>query len=181
MSKKNRRKSNRPKTSNGTADQVQQSHRAPLPMGWFAVIALLIVSGVAVLVLQSPTSAQAAPELEVYKSPTCGCCSAWVNHLTENGFAVKVHNQYDVTPIKQRYGLEPRLRSCHTALVGGYVIEGHVPAADIKRLLEKRPDILGLTVPGMPMGSPGMEGPRRDAYAVLAIGKNGSIQVYSHH
>lgn len=129
-----------------------------------------------VLVAQRP--AQAA-DVTVYKSPTCGCCKKWVSHLEKNGFSVEVHNQYDVSPIKAQYGVPRRLHSCHTAKVGGYVIEGHVPAEEITRLLEEKPQVTGLAVPGMPMGSPGMEGPRKDAYDVLTFHENGKTTIFS--
>lgn len=125
-------------------------------------------------------SAQAA-EVTVYKSPTCGCCNAWIKHLEANGFSVKAHNVSDVGQYKIRYGLRPELASCHTALVNGYVIEGHVPAADIKRLLRERPAVTGLAVPGMPAGSPGMEGPRKDRYQVLSFDSKGEIRVFATH
>jgi len=117
----------------------------------------------------------------VYKSPACGCCRKWMDHLTTNGFAVTAHDTSDVTPIKNQYRVPQALRSCHTALVGGYVIEGHVPAADIKRLLRERPKITGLAVPGMVTGSPGMEmGNTADRYDVIAFG-DGKTSVYATH
>ncbi len=120
-------------------------------------------------------------EVTVYKSPTCGCCKLWVQHLEENGFKVTAYNVRDVTPYKIQNGLTPQLASCHTAVVDGYVIEGHVPAADIKRLLTERPQARGLVVPGMPMGSPGMEGPRSDPYDVLLLDRDGATSVYASH
>lgn len=115
----------------------------------------------------------------VYKSPTCGCCGKWVEHLRASGFPVEAHDLADVTPVKTERGVPERLRSCHTALVSGYVIEGHVPADVIRRLLEERLDVLGLAVPGMPVGSPGMEGPNPQPYEVLAFGGDGSVEVYA--
>lgn len=109
----------------------------------------------------------AAPTVEMYQDPNCGCCSAWAEHLEEEGFEVRQHKTSDMRAVKVEHGVAPELASCHTALVEGYVIEGHVPAADIKRLLEEKPDVAGLTVPGMPHGSPGMETGRQDDYAVL--------------
>lgn len=121
-------------------------------------------------------------ELTVYKSPTCGCCTKWVNHLEENGFEVISHNVSDMQVIKQKYGVRHDLASCHTAIVNGYVIEGHVPASDIKRFLGKPlPNVVGLTVPGMPMGSPGMEGARKDDYNVYTFSKDSKIAVFSSH
>ncbi|MDH5178134.1 MAG: DUF411 domain-containing protein [Gammaproteobacteria bacterium] len=124
-----------------------------------------------------------AQEITVYKSPTCGCCKKWITHLENNGFKVKAQDMQNVTPKKIEFGITPQTASCHTAVVDGYVIEGHVPAEDIKRLLKDKPkDVTGLTVPGMPVGSPGMEmGDRKDPYNVLAIGKDGRTSVYANH
>lgn len=123
------------------------------------------------------------PTLVVHKTPTCGCCSQWIAHMQQAGFTVQAHDHADLGGIKAQHGVPRDKQSCHTALVDGYVIEGHVPADDVKRLLAQRPDILGLTVPGMPAGSPGMEMPdgRVDAYAVEAIGKDGSSTVFARH
>ncbi len=119
--------------------------------------------------------------LEVYKSPTCGCCGAWVEHMESNGYTVNVHEQQNLQSIKEKAGILPGQGSCHTAFIEGYSIEGHVPAADVDRLLKERPDARGLTVPGMPVGSPGMEmGDRKDAYDVLLFDENGT-EVFSHH
>lgn len=120
-------------------------------------------------------------EIMVYKSPTCGCCKKWVKHLESEGFYVKTKNIRNLQPIKNEHGVQRRFQSCHTAKIGGYFIEGHVPAADIKRLLSEKPDIKGLAVPGMPMGSPGMEGHRKDKYDVIAIDKNNKASVYSKY
>lgn len=133
------------------------------------------------LTLNSTPPAEAKEKVVVYKSPTCGCCSKWVDHMEDMGFAVEVHNRKNMTPIKREYGIRPKHQSCHTAKVGDYVVEGHVPASDIKRLLAEKPDIKGLAAPGMPMGSPGMEGPRKDAYDVLALNHNDSTKVFSSH
>lgn len=123
-----------------------------------------------------------ASEITVYKSPTCGCCSKWVKHLQANGFDVIAKDVPDVIPYKIRGGVTPRLASCHTAFIDGYVIEGHVPAQDIKRLLLERPTAKGLAVPGMPIGSPGMEqGNRKDAYEVKLIPNEGEPTVFSRH
>lgn len=110
----------------------------------------------------------AAPVIDVHSDPNCGCCGDWVAHLEEHGFEVNHHREGNVREIKMANGVTPELASCHTALIDGYVIEGHVPASDIKRLLEERPDVAGLSVPGMPHGSPGMETGRVDDYAVLS-------------
>jgi hypothetical protein len=120
-------------------------------------------------------------DMVVYKSPTCGCCDLWVDHAEEHGFSVAAVDivEYDALQGKKReYGVDMDLGSCHTALVGGYVVEGHVPAPVIQRLLDERPDIHGLAVPGMPIGSPGMEGPNPRPYHVIAIARDGSRSVY---
>jgi len=119
--------------------------------------------------------------ITVYKSPTCGCCSKWADHLRKEGFKVKTENTNNMKSVKSMAGVEPKLASCHTALIDGYVIEGHVPAADIKRLLKERPKVKGLSAPGMPMGSPGMEAPRKQAYQVLSFDKDGKTAVFAQH
>ncbi len=127
-------------------------------------------------------SASAEPEMTVYKSATCGCCNKWVKHMEDNGFQVNAIDVLDVNLVKQQYGISYEHASCHTALVDGYVIEGHVPALDVKRLLAEKPDVLGLSVPGMPVGSPGMEmGDRVDRYSVIAIDKDGKGQVFNQY
>ena len=119
--------------------------------------------------------------LEVYKSPTCGCCGAWVDHMKEHGYTVEVHDTDNMQAIKEKAGILPGGGSCHTAFIDGYVIEGHVPASDVDRLLAERPEGKGLTVPGMPVGSPGMEmGDRVDTYDVLLFDEDG-MAVFSHH
>lgn len=123
----------------------------------------------------------ATPTIEVWKSPSCGCCVEWVKHLQANGFTVKV-NDTGNDAARARLGVPAKLGSCHTAQVGGYALEGHVPAADIKRLLAEKPNAVGLVVPGMPIGSPGMEqGNVRDPYDVLLIERTGSTRVYQSH
>ncbi|MEQ9507477.1 MAG: DUF411 domain-containing protein [Alloalcanivorax xenomutans] len=125
--------------------------------------------------------AASAASLEVYKSPTCGCCIKWVEHMRENGFDVKVHETQNLQPIKEKAGLRAGLGSCHTAFIDGYTIEGHVPAKEVKRLLEERPEAVGLTVPAMPIGSPGMEmGDRQDPYQVLLFDDKGA-KVYAQY
>ena len=121
----------------------------------------------------------AATKILVYKSPTCGCCTGWVNHLKESGFEVTVRDVADVSPIKQRYGVPSAVASCHTGLVEGYAVEGHVPADVIQTLLKDRPKAVGLAVPGMPIGSPGMEGSPKQRYDVLLIAQNGSTSVFA--
>jgi len=126
-------------------------------------------------------SATADTDVVVYKSPSCGCCGGWVEHLRANGFTVAVRERDDLTPVKTRLGVPGDLQSCHTAEVGGYVVEGHVPAADIRRLLAERPPARGLAVPGMPAGAPGMEdGGRREAYRVILFDDRGNA-VFARH
>jgi hypothetical protein len=128
-----------------------------------------------------PTSAFAAPTpMTVYKTPTCGCCKEWVTHVKNNGFAPKVIDMDDLSKIKADAGVPGSLESCHTALVGAYVIEGHVPADLVQKLLTEKPKILGLAVAGMVVGSPGMEqGNRKMPYEVTAFTKEGKTSVYA--
>jgi hypothetical protein len=125
--------------------------------------------------------AVAKPHVTVYKTPTCGCCGQWVEHMKASGFAATTTNLPDLAAIKAKHNVPAQLQSCHTSLVGGYVIEGHVPAEDIKRLLRERPAIVGLAAPGMPAGSPGMDVPHAPAYDVLAFDKDGKTRVYATH
>ncbi len=126
----------------------------------------------------APAEAGAATTITVYKSPTCGCCKKWVDHLREHGFEVVTHDTDEIGQVKAASGVPGELASCHTAIVDDYVIEGHVPADAIRRLLEERPQVAGLAVPGMPMGSPGMEGSYEDRYDVLAFDRDGKTTVY---
>ena len=123
------------------------------------------------------------PSIEVYKSATCGCCSKWVEHLQGHGFKVRTTNREDLTELKTAHNVPRAVQSCHTAVVNGYVIEGHVPASDVQRLLKERPAIIGLAVPGMPVGSPGMEVPgvKMQAFDVLAFDKAGATRVFAKH
>jgi len=140
---------------------------------------------VAALVLTAgSTSAQRpAPTVQVYKSPTCGCCANWVKHLQQHGFKTQVTEMDNVADIKAQHRIPARVQSCHTAIVDGYVIEGHVPAADVQRLLKERPAVVGLAVPGMPIGSPGMEvaNVKPQAYDVVAFDKQGQLKVFASH
>jgi hypothetical protein len=149
-----------------------------------ALLAGVLVVGAALAVAAGwlPRGAAAAPPVVVYKTATCGCCGAWVSHLQAAGFVTQVHDVEDLAAVKARLGVPQGLGSCHTATVGGYVIEGHVPAADVARLLEQRPAGTGLAVPGMPVGSPGMEhGDRVDPYQVLLWGEGGEPQVFAEY
>ena len=128
-------------------------------------------------------SAQKATAVQVFKDPTCGCCALWVEHLRKAGFAATVTDVDDMTAIKAKHRVPSQARSCHTALVGGYVVEGHVPAADVQRMLTQHPAIVGIAVPGMPIGSPGMEvaGMKPQPYDVLAFNKLGETHVFASH
>ena len=126
---------------------------------------------------------QTGPVVEVYKSPTCGCCSMWIEHMRTHGFTVKSTDLGDMTKVKAKYGVPDQVQSCHTGVVEGYVLEGHVPAADVQRLLKEKPAVVGLAVPGMPVGSPGMETPyvKADKYDVVAFDKKGGTRVFAKH
>ena len=134
--------------------------------------------GLLVAALVASPGAHAAGEVTVYKNPHCGCCVKWIEHLQQNGFRVSSRDVVDLSEIKARYGVRPYLASCHTAVVDGYVLEGHVPAEAVKRLLQERPPVKGLAVPGMPVGSPGMEGPDPQPYNVYTFDDKGDVQVY---
>ncbi|HXF45931.1 MAG TPA: DUF411 domain-containing protein [Burkholderiaceae bacterium] len=145
-----------------------------------AVLALLAAAAAPLARAQG-----AAAAVEVYKSPTCGCCKDWIEHLRAHGFHVKAVDVPAPGVWRARFGLPERYGSCHTALIAGYVIEGHVPAREVKRLLAERPDAIGLAVPGMPIGSPGMDGPdyggRFDPYDVLLVRRDGSSAVFASY
>lgn len=121
------------------------------------------------------------PTITVYKDPNCGCCKSWIEHLIKHGYRVDAKDTSEMTEIKRTLGVPPDLTSCHTGVVNGYLIEGHVPAADIARLLKEKPKVAGLAVPGMPMGSPGMEGPRTDHYKVLSFDKAGNTKTFASY
>jgi hypothetical protein len=142
-----------------------------------------LIIGATVLVaagagLAGVVHARAAETILVYQNPTCGCCGEWVEHLEAHGFRVRVDKTDNMAVVKAQYGVPQPATSCHTGIVGGYVIEGHVPADLIGRMLRERPEIAGLAVPGMPMGSPGMEGPYNDPYDVIAFTANGQGYIY---
>lgn len=143
------------------------------------------LKGAALLALLPAAAWAAAPvRVEVWKGPTCGCCADWIAHLQAHGFQVVAHDEGN-TDARARLGMPLRYGSCHTAAVEGYAIEGHVPARDIRHLLRERPRAVGLAVPAMPIGSPGMDGPqygnRRDAYDVLLVQRDGSSRVYASY
>lgn len=142
-----------------------------------AIVVLALVTGISM-------SAQRAQTVEVYKSPTCGCCALWVKHLEQQGFATRVTelDEPTLTATKAKHGVPAKAQSCHTAIVDGYVLEGHVPAADVRRLLKERPAVAGLAVAGMPIGSPGMEvGNTKQPYDVQSFDKRGQLQVFSSY
>ena len=144
----------------------------------------LVFALLAALLWASPALAAAGTSVEVWKSATCKCCNDWVKHLEANGFAVTVHpaDPSMLDRIKRQSGIGEKIAACHTAKIGPYVVEGHVPAADIKRLVAEQPDALGLAVPGMPVGSPGMEqGSETEPYDVLLIKTDGTTEVFASH
>ncbi len=140
--------------------------------------ALAAVSFAAYATIQ-PEVASADTSIVVYKSPTCGCCHNWVEHLKENDFDVIAHDVADIAEIKTQLGIPNDLTSCHTAVLGNYVVEGHVPADIIERLLREQPAIAGISVPGMPVGSPGMEGPNARPYNVVAFDSSGNRSIFA--
>jgi len=144
---------------------------------WSGVV-VVGLAGVGILATIRPTMAQ-APTIVVYKRQECGCCGHWVDHVKGAGFRVSVRNRSDLIDIKDHYAITPALMSCHTAVVEGYAIEGHVPADVIQRLLRERPPVIGIAVPGMPAGSPGMEGLVRESYNVLTFDRSGRTRIYA--
>lgn len=146
---------------------------------WLILPVLLVVPAV-----RAEPDSSTSKLVDVWKSPTCGCCKDWVTHLESNGFKVRTHDDGN-TAVRQRLGIPVRYGSCHTARVGGYAIEGHVPAREIRRILKDRPSAIGLAVPAMPVGSPGMDGPahgqRKDPYDVLLVAKDGNVTVYQRY
>ncbi|MDE2600276.1 MAG: DUF411 domain-containing protein [Rhodocyclaceae bacterium] len=137
---------------------------------------------IAALFALSGLAQAAGPQVEMWKTPTCGCCKDWVRHLEDNGFDVKVHDVADTSAQRAALGIPSELGSCHSARVEGYALEGHVPASEIKRLLKERPKAVGLAVPGMPLGAPGMDDPAyrgvKHEYRVLLVDKSGSYRNY---
>jgi predicted methyltransferase len=127
------------------------------------------------------SATQAEARVQVYKSPTCRCCSKWMDHMRAHGFSVQATDVPDVAPIKKEHGIPGEITSCHTALVNGYIVEGHVPAPDVLRLLKTRPPVAGIAVAGMPIGSPGMEGANPQAYDVVSFDKTGTVKVFASH
>jgi hypothetical protein len=146
-----------------------------------ALLTVAGVAGAAAASLRGQTKPAARTPILVFKDPSCGCCSKWIDHMTANGFACQVTDG-NMAPVKTRYQVPRALESCHTAAVGGYVIEGHVPASDVRRLLAEKPkDILGLTIPGMPQSAPGMDVRPFQPYEVLTFNAKGQTTVYARH
>jgi len=162
----------------GNEDSTSQKASAPVDAGQPAA-----TSEAPVVAAEQPVDAQALPLVVVHKSPTCGCCGGWVDHMRAAGFQVEVRNSDDLNPIKQSLGVPEDKMSCHTAQVGPYFVEGHVPAEDIKRLLAENSDAKGLTVPGMPAGSPGMEMPdgSTQPYTVELVRTDGTTEAFAQH
>lgn len=149
-------------------------HRTVLAFGGIGALVAPLIFGIAL-------RSEAAPEVQVFRSATCGCCVAWARHMERSGFRVQVTDVEDLADLKRELGIPPRLGACHTARVDGFLVEGHVPAEDVWRLLRERPDVRGLGVPGMPEGSPGMEGPRPEAYTVFAFSEGGAVEPFARH
>jgi hypothetical protein len=146
-------------------------------------VACLALAGLVVAAaVPSAESRVPAVSVVVYKDPNCGCCKSWVDHLRKHGFDVAIRDTNDVSGAKITGRVPEQLQTCHTAFVNGYVVEGHVPAADIQKMLDEKPKIAGIGVAGMPAGSPGMEvGNRHDPYDVVAFNRDGSMRVFAHH
>ena len=151
------------------------------PVKVAALLATVVALGGGALYADGRQPSPAAVEMHVYKTPTCGCCGKWVEHMKTAGFAVTVTDTVDLSPIKQRLGVPRSMSSCHTAVVNGYVVEGHVPATTVQKLLKERPAIVGIAAPGMPAGSPGMEGPVKQRYDVVTFDRSGQSRVFTSH
>ena len=147
-----------------------------------SVLALIALSTEAVRgAPEGASTVEKKPTITVYKDPSCGCCKNWIQYLIKHGYQVDAKDTPDMQGVKKTLGIPAELASCHTAVVNGYLIEGHVSAEDIDRLLAQKPKIAGLAVPGMPMSSPGMDGPRTKPYQVLSFDKRGKTAVFSTH
>lgn len=142
----------------------------------FALTSLL-----ALTLSAAPATKTALPKMTVYKTATCGCCAKWVDHMKAAGFNVSVEVVPSTAPYRQQFGMPEKFGSCHTAVAAGYTFEGHIPAADIKKFLAAKPAALGLAVPGMPLGSPGMESVRSDSYNTLLVNKSGGSTIFEKH
>lgn len=152
---------------------------------YIKLIAVCFVAIAAAISLTTATSAAAASiasKITVYRDPSCSCCGGWIEHLTAQGFQPRNVLTSNIYALKQQYGVPNDLASCHTAVINGYIIEGHVPADEIKRLLAEKPDVAGITVPGMPIGTPGMEsGNIREPFTVFSFDEQGNKQVFNHY
>jgi len=183
MAKK--RISSNPKQPRKTIDRNEQSsirHRfgrrqAAMALGGVAAVAF----GVFVFPKLFGSNPAMAEVIVVYRNPSCGCCGNWVNHLRHSGFKVAVHDIEDMGPLKNKAGVPDGMESCHTAFVAGYVVEGHVPAENIKEILAERPGVKGLVVPGMPSSAPGMDSPEHKAYTVYSFDAEGTSKVYASY
>jgi hypothetical protein len=152
------------------------------PVRTFALATALASLALTTAAVRTPPGETAKkPTITVYKDAACGCCKKWIEHLIKNGYTVDAKDAPDMAEIKRTLGVPAGITACHTAVVNGYLIEGHVPAADIDRLLAQKPRIAGLAVPGMPMGSPGMEGGAAQRYRVLTFDKSGKTAVFASH
>lgn len=148
----------------------------------FGVGVVLALLGLGAYWQFGPSASTDQPTVTVYKSPSCGCCTEWVSYMRDQGFPVEVESKLNLNPVKSQMGIPSSLEACHTAVVDGYVVEGHVPAEEVKRLLQERPDVQGLAVPGMPAGSPGMEqGGRVEPYNVLTFTQEGKTTVFAQY
>jgi len=148
----------------------------------FGIGIVLAVLGVGAYLQFGPSASADLPTVTVYKSPSCQCCSEWVTHMKDQGFEVEVQSKLRMKPVKKQVGLPSSLAACHTSVVGNYVVEGHVPAQDVKKLLREQPDVRGLSVPGMPVGSPGMErGDRVEPYEVVTFTPSGETTVFAQY
>lgn len=147
----------------------------------FSNLWCVVMVGLSLAIPLAHAADPALPEVVIHKDPDCGCCGKWAEHLQASGFRVKTVAEADMQRVKQKFGVPERLGSCHTAKVGGYLIEGHVPASEIKRLLQEKPAVKGLAVPGMPAGSPGMESPHPQSYDVLSFDEKGRTGVFARH
>jgi hypothetical protein len=152
------------------------------PVRVVAIATTMITLVLTTAAVRTPATIDAAkPTITVYKDPSCGCCKNWIEHLIKHGYRVDAKDTPDMAEVKRTLGVPDAVTSCHTAIVNGYLIEGHVPSADIDRLLAKKPHVAGLAVPGMPMGSPGMEGGKAQHYQVLTFDKSGKTQVFASY
>lgn len=149
---------------------------------WSGVVGGVLLAVAWILPALADSGMEPRLSAHVYKTPHCHCCVKWTEHLEQSGFEVEVTNVDDLHPVRERFGVPSNVAACHTALVNdNYFVEGHVPAGDIKRLLDQGPDVRGIAVPGMPVGSPGMEGPNPQPYSVFAINPDGSLDVFTIH